>query len=130
DRMSQPLGLAPRLLDPFPVLRDGSARRARLRPGARRRLDVLIETAERIEQRAMRSGIDERPFVMLAVDLDQRLTEALEHLHADRLIVDERTRAPVGELDAAQDQLVLGGDVVDGEEGARPLAGRALRAGG
>ena len=56
----------------------------------------------------MGRGIDQRALVVLAVDLDQRRAEALEHLHADRLVVDEGARAAVGELHAAQDQLVLG----------------------
>ena len=37
---------------------------------------------------------------------------ALQRLHADRLIVDEGAGAAVGELHAAQDQLVVGVDVV------------------
>ena len=60
----------------------------------------------------MGRGIDQRALVVLAVDLDQRGAERLEHLRADRLVVDEGAGAAVGELHAAQDQLVLGRDVV------------------
>ena len=54
----------------------------------------------------MRSGIHEGPFVMLAVDLDQRRAERAQHLHAHRLVVDEGAGAAVGELHAPQDQFV------------------------
>ncbi len=59
---------------------------------------------------------------MLAVNLDQRHAEALEHLDADRLIVDECPRAAVGELDAAQQQRILDGDAVVDEDVARRMA--------
>ena len=72
----------------------------------------------------MRRGIDQRAVVVLAVDLDQRAAELLQHLHAHRLVVDEGAGAAVGELHAAQDQLVLGGDVVR-RRAARAPDGRA-----
>ena len=56
----------------------------------------------------MGAGIDQRALVVLAVDLDQRLAQLLHHLHAHRLVVDEGAGAAVGELHAAQDQVVLG----------------------
>ena len=77
----------------------------------------------------MRRCIDQRALVVLAVDLDQRLAELLEDLHADRLIVDEGARAPVGKLDAAQDQFVVGGDVVRLEQRARRMVAGDLEAG-
>ena len=61
---------------------------------------------------------------MLAVDFDQRRAERLEHLHAHRLVVDEGARAPVGELHAAQDQVVLGRDAVFGEQRERRMVRR------
>ena len=78
----------------------------------------------------MGGGIDQRALVVLAVDLDQRGAELLHHLHAHRLIVDEGARAPVGELHAAQDQLVLGGDIVGLEQRARRMSARDLEHGG
>ena len=69
----------------------------------------------------MGGGIDQSALVVLAVDLDQRGAELFHRLHADRLIVDEGARAPVGQLHAAQDQLVLGRDVVRLEQRARRM---------
>ena len=75
----------------------------------------------------MGRGIDQRAVVMLAVDFDQRRAEAFQRLHADRLIVDEGAGAAVGELHAAQDQLVLGLDVVVLRAARAPDACAALR---
>ena len=73
----------------------------------------------------MGGGVHQRAVVVLAVDLDQRRAELLHDLHAHRLIVDEGAGAAVGELHAAQDQFVLGGDVVGLEHGLRRmLAGK------
>ena len=49
---------------------------------------------------------------MLTVDLDQGAPELLEHLHAHGLIVDERPGAAVGQLYAAKNELILGGNIV------------------
>ena len=87
---------------------------------------VRLEPAEGIEQAAVGGGIDQRALVVLAVDLDQRAAEFLQHLHAHRLIVDEGARAPVGELHAAQDQFVLGRDIVGLEQRARRMSARHL----
>ena len=73
---------------------------------------------------AVRSGIDQRAGVMLAVDLDQRRTQRLQGLHADRLVVDEGPRTAVGELHAAQDQRLVGGDVAVGEKLPRRMLRR------
>ena len=100
----------------------GFGRGFRLAPRLPQHLDlggVLFQAAEGVEQAAMGGGIDQRAVVVLAVDLDQRLAELLHHLHAHRLVVDEGAGAPVAELHAAQDQLVLGGDVVGGQHGVR-----------
>ena len=70
--------------------------------------------------------VDQRALVVLAVDLDQRPAQRLQRLHAHRLVVDEGAGAAVGELHAAQDQLVLGRDVVCGHERARRMVGRRL----
>ena len=66
---------------------------------------------------------------MLAVNFDQRHADLLQHLHAHRLIVDEGAGAPVGELHAAQDELVLGGDIVFLEQRARRMIAGDVEAG-
>ena len=78
----------------------------------------------------MRGGVGQRAIVVLAVDLDQRLAELLHDLHAHRLVVDEGAGAAVGELGAAQDQLVLVGDVVGLEDRARRVIAADLEHGG
>ena len=50
----------------------------------------------------------------------------MQRLHADRLVVDEGAGAAVGELHAAQDQFVLGRNVVGGHERARRMRRRQL----
>ena len=59
----------------------------------------------------MGDGIDQGAIVVLAVDLDQGRADGLEHLHADRLVVDEGAGAPVRHLDAAQDQVAVDVDI-------------------
>ena len=59
----------------------------------------------------MRRRIDQRAVVMLAVDLDERGADRAQHLHADRLVVDEGAGAPVRELHPAQDQVAVGVDL-------------------
>ncbi len=78
----------------------------------------------------MGGGVDQRALVVLAMDLDQRGTELLHHLHAHRLVVDKGARAPVGELHPAQDQLVLGGNVIGFENGARRMRAGDLKGSG
>ena len=87
------------------------------------RAGVVIEPAIGIEQAAVRSGIDQRAGVVLAVNLDQRRAKRLQRLHADRLVVDEGAGAAVGELHPAQDQRLAGVDVGFGQQ----RAGRMLR---
>ena len=52
---------------------------------------------------------------MLAVKLDQRVSEAAQRLAAHRLVVDKGARASVGQLDTAQDELIFGRDPAFGE---------------
>ena len=75
----------------------------------------------------MGCGVDQRAGVMLAVDFDQRRAEALQRLHADRLVVDEGAGAAVGELHAAQDQRLVGGDVALGSAARAPDGAPATR---
>jgi hypothetical protein len=51
----------------------------------------------------VRGRIGQRALVVLAMDLDQRAAKLLKHLHADRLVVDECARSPIGQLHAAED---------------------------
>jgi hypothetical protein len=93
----------------------GIRRRLRLTPRLPKPFDlgrVRFQGAKSIEQAAVGGSINQSALVVLAVNLDQRGAELLHHLHAHRLIVDEGARAPVGELHAAQDELVLGRDIV------------------
>ena len=85
------------------------------------RRGIVLQTRIGIEQAPVRRHVDQRALVVLAVDFHQRRAERLEHLHAHRLIVDEGAGAPVGELHAAQDQAVLGGDAVLGNQRERRM---------
>ena len=130
DRVAQPVAFAFGALD-LGAMRVG--RGLRLAPRLPQRRDlrrVGLQRAEGIEQAAVGRGVDQRALVVLAVNLDQRGAEFLHHLHADRLIVDEGARAPVGELHAAQDEIVLGRDVIGLEQRARRMLGRDLEHGG
>ena len=69
----------------------------------------------------MRRGIDEGAVVVLAVNFDQRGAERAQHLHADRLIVDEGAGAAVGKLHPAHDQFVIAAEIVVGEYAARRM---------
>ena len=74
--------------------------------------------------------VDEGAFVVLAVNFHQRRTKRAQHLHADRLIVDEGAGAAIGELNAPHDQLVLAAKIVLGEHAARRMIGGKLESGG
>jgi hypothetical protein len=71
----------------------------------------------------VRADIDHRAVVMLSVDLDQRRAQRLQDLHADRLVVDEGARAPVGQLHAAQDQAVFRRDPVLAQQRKHGMVG-------
>ncbi len=58
------------------------------------------------------------------MNLDQRRGQRAQRLGADALVVDVSARAPVGELDAPQDQFVAEFDVLPFEQGMRGMAGR------
>ena len=74
-------------------------------------LTASRQPAEGVEDVAVGRRIDQRAVVVLAVDLDERRADRSQHLHADRLVVDEGARAPVRELDAAQDQVAVDVDI-------------------
>ena len=77
----------------------------------------------------MGRGVDQGALVVLPMDLDQRGAEDLQGLHADRLIVDEGARAAVRELHAAQDQFIVGLDVVGRRQGAHRMGARQIEGG-
>ena len=95
-------------------------------PGAADRRGIGLEPRIGIEQPPVRRDIDQRALVVLAVDFDQRAAEGFQHLHADRLVVDEGARASVGKLHAAQDQAVLGSDAVFGKQRERRMIRRNI----
>ena len=70
--------------------------------------------------------IYQRTLVVLTVDLDKRRAQRFQGLCAHRLIVDEGAGAAICELHAAQDQLILGRNVVRSHESARGMARRQL----
>jgi hypothetical protein len=78
----------------------------------------------------MGGGIDQRAVVVLAVDLDQSRAQFLHHLNADRLVVDKGAGAAIRELHPAQDQFVLGGNIVGLQERARRMLLADLEGGG
>jgi hypothetical protein len=64
------------------------------------------------------------------MNFDQCTSDLLQHLHAHRLVVDERARSSVGELYAAEDQFIFGGDVVGREQRPRRMVARNIEHGG
>ncbi len=70
--------------------------------------------------------VGQRPLVVLAMDLDQRRGQRTQRLGADALVVDVGPRAPVGELNPAQDQFVADLDVLTFEQGVRGVAFRQV----
>jgi hypothetical protein len=78
----------------------------------------------------MSAGIDQGTLIVLAMDFDQCTSELLQHLHTHRLVVDKRTGSTVGELYAAEDQLIFGWNVVGGEQRARRVVARDIEHGG
>jgi hypothetical protein len=82
-----------------------------------------FEPAEGIEQAAVLVLVDQRAIVVLAVDFDQLRTDLAQQRGADRLIVGKGAGAPVRRLDAAQDHLALGVDLVVGKNPADRMVG-------
>ena len=69
-----------------------------------------VEARERIQERPMPARVQEAPVIMLAVQFHQMIGQIAQHLARDTAVVDEGGLAPVGGIDPAQDQLVLGLD--------------------
>ena len=80
--------------------------------------------AKGVEQVAMGGRVDQRAFVVLAVDLDQRAADVAHQRDAGRLVVDEDAGAAVGGLHAAQDDVAVVVERVFGEDGARRMVAR------
>ena len=104
------------------MLGERRARGAARLPQPLQRGDILFEPSECIEQPPVRGGVDQRAFVMLAVDFHQRGADGFQGLHADRLVVDEGAGAAVGELHPAQDHLagLIVVEAVVAQDGATP----------
>jgi len=71
----------------------------------------------------MSGCIDQCTLIVLAMDLDQSTANLLEHLHADRLIVDKSPCATIGQLHTAKDQFVLHGNIISRQKRAVPRFG-------
>ena len=116
--MRQPFGFAARALDAGAMLLQRLARGTLPGPEPGDLGRLRLQAAMGVQQPPVRGRIGKRALVMLAVDLDQRDADRLEHLHAHRLVVDRGACAAVSQLHAPQDQLVPARDVVGGENAA------------
>ena len=121
DGVAQPLGLAIGALDVGTMAFDRDVARAALVPQPRHFGGVGVDAAIGVQQGAMRRGVDEGAFVVLAVNLDQSRSQRAQDLDADRLVVDEGARAAVGELRPAHDQFVFADKIVVGQHAARRM---------
>ena len=124
--MPEPIGVALRALDLAAMRGQLLFAGAPLLPKPRHRQRRLLQPSEGIEQHAVGGGVHQRAFVVLAVDFDQRRAQPFEGLRAHRLVVDEGAGAAVSELHPAQDQLVLGRDVVRRHQGTHRVPRRKL----
>ena len=91
---------------------------------APRRGRERLEPAIGVDESAMGRGIGQRALVVLTVDFDQRRGERAQSLCAHAAVVDIGAGAPVGELDAPEDQFVADFDVQPFEQ---RVGGVALR---
>src|SRR6266478_365654 len=90
---------------------------------------LSFEPAESIQQTSMGRGVDKRPVIMLAVNLHQNCAQVFQYLRAHGLVVHEGTGTSIGELNAAQNEFILGRNVVLGHQnmgrmGRRQIKGR------
>ena len=87
----------------------------------------ILYSSEGVEQPAMGRHFNQRPFIMLTMDLHQGGSQATQCLRANRLVIYEGAGASVGELDAPQDQLVVcGRNAIHEEEIADRMPRRQL----
>ena len=75
-----------------------------------------------VEQGAMAPRVEQPAIVMLAMDLDQSLADLAQQLHAHAGVIDEGAAPAVSPLEAAQDQRVIGGNAVLGQEREHRMA--------
>ena len=75
----------------------------------------------------MGDRLDQGAVVVLAVDFHKRRADRFQHLHADRLVVDEGPRAAVRELQPAQDEIAFGVDGGGGGDAHGPDGRGACR---
>ncbi len=127
--MAQPVGLALGPLDLGAMAGDLLLGGAAQRPQPCHLRGLGIEPAIGIEQAAVGRDLGERAVVMLAVDFDEGRADGAQRLHSHGLVVEEGAGAAIGDLHPAQDQLVLGRDVVRGEDGAGRMVGRHVERG-
>ncbi len=88
-----------------------------------------FETAVGVDQRAVFCGVEQRAFVVLAVDFHQVRGERAQRLGADALVVDVRAGAAVGHLNAPEDQFALESDVLFSERRGDPVIRRQFEHG-
>jgi hypothetical protein len=129
DRGAQIFRLAGGGIHPGPMTREFALGVAPSPPGSRRPPRFADMAAERIQQIAMRAGIDQRALVMLSVDLDQRAADIAHQRHARRLIVDEHAGAPVRSLYAAENDVAIVVQRILGENRTRRMVTRHVEHG-
>src|SRR5688572_10132229 len=85
--------------------------------GCRELRRLLAQATISIDEVAMPTRIEQGTFIVLTMNLDQRLPDLPQKLHADADVVDKAPATAIGALHAAQDHAVLGGDAILGKEG-------------
>ena len=111
---------------PRPLILGGAPRL----PGGRHRFRLAAQAAKGIDEVAVAARVDQRPVVVLAVDLDERPAHLAQELHANGDVVDEGAGAAVGGLDAAQDQRRIGLQAVIGKEPQHGMIGGEIESRG
>ncbi len=127
--MAEEVDLLARLLDAGAMLVEGGPLLAQALGGVASGPGAGLQPAEGVEDGAMGFGVDEGSVVVLAVDLDQTCPDRLQNLHADGLVVDERTGAAVRKLQAPQDEVSVRGQVGVGGNPSGGVAGRCVEDG-
>jgi hypothetical protein len=125
-RMAQEIGFLAHPLDQRLLILAGFLRRAPCVPQRRDLAHFGFQSAECIKQRAVLGRIDQSAVVMLAVNFDQSRAERAQNVHADRLIVDEGAGAAIGQLQAAQYEIAVIGEIVAGQNGASRMIARQI----
>src|SRR3954468_12907873 len=84
-------------------------------------LHLIAQAAVSIDEGAMACRVEQRTLLVLTVYLDHLVRDRAHCLHTYRLIIDERARAPIGELQAAQDKIAVDRDILRGGDAARRM---------